>query len=89
MQTATPETPARTVTYSFTAWFTTRTRAPRTGLTGHAGLFSTADDLTLFATELLRGLAGDKRHLPGPSPRGLHDAAATCSPTPVAPSAGA
>ncbi len=34
------------------------------GLTGHAGLFSTADDLAIFATELLRAWHGESRLFP-------------------------
>jgi CubicO group peptidase (beta-lactamase class C family) len=34
------------------------------GVTGHAGLFSTADDLGLLAAELLRGLRGESRVFP-------------------------
>jgi CubicO group peptidase (beta-lactamase class C family) len=34
------------------------------GVTGHAGLFSTAEDLALFAAELLRGLRGESRIFP-------------------------
>lgn len=34
------------------------------GLTGHAGLFSTAEDLAVFARELLRGHRGESRLFP-------------------------
>jgi CubicO group peptidase (beta-lactamase class C family) len=34
------------------------------GETGHAGLFSTADDLAIFAAELLRGCRGESRTFP-------------------------
>jgi CubicO group peptidase (beta-lactamase class C family) len=34
------------------------------GATGHAGLFSNARDLSIFAAELLRGLRGDSRVFP-------------------------
>ncbi len=34
------------------------------GLTGHAGLFSTAEDLAIFARELLRGYEGRSKVFP-------------------------